>query len=329
MANQRKTGGRGELNALWTQINAIITDYTSGRTKLIAAIVDLAALRTPIAALVVDYAAGRAELVKSIADYAAGRAELVKSIADYAAGRAELVKAIADYAAGRAELVKLRADYTAGRAEVVKLVTDVAALLARVNCELLAQADIADATAAGKLKNTADACYRVAGQVYLAAAADPMWDLSAEVDTDATHYRAYWLYLDSAGAGSIVAGTDTEGSAALAIAALPAQASDKAVAGVYVAGPSTDFDGVAGLDAQGDIINGWPTALSATAVAPAALTSADPAAATAASPAAQTAASPAAQTAASPAAQTSTAPAALTATDPSAMTASSTTLVHA
>jgi len=133
---------------------------------------------------------------------------------------------------------------------------------------------LADGAAAGKIKTRADQEYIIGGRIYTKAATDNLWDLSAEVDTDATHYRAYWLYLDSAGTATFVAGADTETSEDLAIAALPAEVSTKCPIGVYVAGPSTDFDNILGLDNYGTYYDGRPTA----AADPAALTYADPAA---------------------------------------------------
>jgi len=116
---------------------------------------------------------------------------------------------------------------------------------------------IGDGTTSGTLRTTAATPYTVAGAVYSKASTDDLWDLSAEVDTAAATYRAYWLYLDSAGAASIVAGSDVP-TEAQALASLPLPADDQSVAGVYVAGPSCDFDGVAGLEAQGTVYDGIP-----------------------------------------------------------------------
>lgn len=101
--------------------------------------------------------------------------------------------------------------------------------------------------------------YELAGVTYKKVMTDDLWDLSAETDTIAAKYRAYWLCLDSGGTASIVKQTGADSaSAAAAIAALPKVTVTKAVLGVYVAGPSTDFNGAAGLAAQGTIYDGLP-----------------------------------------------------------------------
>ena len=86
-----------------------------------------------------------------------------------------------------------------------------------------------------------------------------LWDLSLETDTAAATYRAYWLYLDTAGTGAtFVAGSDTL-SEADALISLPAPDSALSVAGVYVAGPATDFN-ASTLSAQGTFTDGVPMA---------------------------------------------------------------------
>lgn len=116
---------------------------------------------------------------------------------------------------------------------------------------------IANGTTAGQLKTTADADYRIAGVAYSKAATDDLWDLSGETDTDASSYRAYWLYLDSSGTASVAAGEDAT-SEANALRDLPDLDEAKAIIGVYVAGTSTDFDDAGGLAAQGTIHDGIP-----------------------------------------------------------------------
>ena len=117
---------------------------------------------------------------------------------------------------------------------------------------------IADGLTDGKLKTVAATDFHIAQWKYSKAATDDLWDLSAETDTTATQYRAYWLYLDSAGVATIVAGTTVTGGRADALAGLPIHDESKSIAGCYVADPSTDFNGVAGLAAQGTVYNGIP-----------------------------------------------------------------------
>lgn len=116
---------------------------------------------------------------------------------------------------------------------------------------------IGNGTTAGRLRTNASYVGRIAGLEVTKASTDNLWNLSAETNTTASQYRAYWLLLDSAGAASIGAGANAA-SANAALAALPALDGTKTVAGVYVAGPSTDFDAGGGLAAQGTIHNGLP-----------------------------------------------------------------------
>ena len=118
-------------------------------------------------------------------------------------------------------------------------------------------AGIADGLTDGKLKTVAAVDFTVAGFRYNKAATDDLWDLSAETDTIAAQYRAYWLYLDAAGVASIAAGANAASEAA-ALLALPNITETKSVIGTYVAGPSTDFNGAAHLTAQGTITDGIP-----------------------------------------------------------------------
>lgn len=129
-------------------------------------------------------------------------------------------------------------------------------LVAIVNARnLLGYPNIANGTSNGRLKTTAAAAFRIGGQVYSLGATDPAWDLHSETATAAGTYRAYWLYVDSAGTCTFAAGTD-ETSAAKALASLPDPTLTKCVFGVYVAGPSTNFANA--LAAQGTIYNGVP-----------------------------------------------------------------------
>lgn len=114
---------------------------------------------------------------------------------------------------------------------------------------------IGDGTTAGQLRTTAAADFQIGQFVYNKASTDDLWDLSAETDTVAGQYRAYWLLLDSAGAASFVAGTDAA-SEADALLGLPLHDETKSIAGVFVAGPSTDFS--LALVAQGTVYDGVP-----------------------------------------------------------------------
>lgn len=166
---------------------------------------------------------------------------------------AELVKAITDYTGIRTALIALAADFdllTANAATAVYLV---------------------DGTTDGKIATDGPSWFRINGQLYIKQTTDDLWDLSAETDTTGAQYRAYWLYLDASGTATIAAGTNAASSAA-AVTALPAVAADKAVMGVYIAGPSTDFNGAAGLAAQGTLVLGVPTSKAQTYTAPAAVT---------------------------------------------------------
>lgn len=143
--------------------------------------------------------------------------------------------------------------------------TELTALLAALNCRTLQQcfsthtdAGIGNGTTAGRLRTTASSSYTVAGMEYSKASTDDLWDLSGETDTAAGMYRAYWLYLDSAGAASFVASNGDWDSAAAALADLPAVTETKSIIGVFVADPACDFDDAGGLAAQGTIYDGIP-----------------------------------------------------------------------
>lgn len=114
---------------------------------------------------------------------------------------------------------------------------------------------IGNGTTNGRLRTTASATGRVAGVEVTKASTDDLWNLSAQTATGAAAYRAFWLYIDSAGTASFVAGTDAT-SAVLALAALPAHDETKCILGVYVANPSTNFANA--LAAQGTIYNRIP-----------------------------------------------------------------------
>lgn len=118
---------------------------------------------------------------------------------------------------------------------------------------------IANGTTAGKLKTvTTTTTFKIDGVDYTKGATDDLWDLSAEVDTTSAQYRAYWLYLDDAGVATIAAGENSV-NGELALKALPDLDPTRSIIGIYVAGPSTDFNGVAGLDSYGDIYDRVPS----------------------------------------------------------------------
>lgn len=165
------------------------------------------------------------------------------------------------------ELVKVITDYTAVRTAAVALAADVDLLVANSATAVY----LVDGTTDGTIATDGPTWYRINGQLYIKQTTDDLWNLAAETDTTGAQYRAYWLYLDASGTATIAAGTNAA-SAAAAIAALPAVAADKSVIGVYVAGLSTDFNGAAGLAAQGTITLGVPTSKAQTYAAPAAVT---------------------------------------------------------
>lgn len=146
---------------------------------------------------------------------------------------------------------------TMGRAELNSLWAYTASLVMLVAFSTFDDPAIADGTTDGKLQSTASVDFKVAGVKATKAATDDLWDLSAETDTTASQYRAYWLYLDASGTASIAAGEDAT-TAALALQALPDIDETQSVIGVFVADPSCDFNGAAGLAAQGTIYDGIP-----------------------------------------------------------------------
>jgi hypothetical protein len=121
---------------------------------------------------------------------------------------------------------------------------------------VLVSGALADGTTDGTLQLVTDPTeYSIKGQLYSKAATDDLWDLTGLTDTGAAEFLAVRLYLDASGTATIAEGTPAA-SAAAAHAALPAVDDDKCQIGEYVAGNSCDFDGVAGLAAQGTIYNG-------------------------------------------------------------------------
>lgn len=121
----------------------------------------------------------------------------------------------------------------------------------------LSSGAIGNGGTAGRLRITASTDFAIGGLKYTKASTDDLWNLSAQTDTIAGQYRAFWLYLDVAGTASIAAGANAT-SADDALKALPDLDKTKSVIGVYVAGPSTDFDAAGGLAAQGTIHNRVP-----------------------------------------------------------------------
>lgn len=136
----------------------------------------------------------------------------------------------------------------------------IAALNALRIPQAVTAAGIEDGTTDGKLKTTGCSYRTAQGALEALASTDDLWDLSGETDTGEDEYRAYWLYED----GSVEAGADVEAAtfddgSSGAAAALPAPDPDRVVIGVYVAGPETDFDDAAGLQAQGFAMTGIPS----------------------------------------------------------------------
>lgn len=188
--------------------------------------------------------------------------ELVTTIA---AAQADATTGIADAATAQAAADAAQADATQGIADAATALGTAQDVGQRADNQVANSGQIADGTTDGKLKTAVDVDTRIWGQLRTKAATDDLWDLTTKIDTIAAKYRAYWLYLDSNGAASVVtadeSGASDAASEAAAIAALPAWDTTKCVVGCYVAGPLTDFNGVAGLTAQGTVINGWPSAV--------------------------------------------------------------------
>lgn len=112
---------------------------------------------------------------------------------------------------------------------------------------------------AGFISTTIAADFRVDGALFTLGASADHWDLSAETDTIAAQYRAYALLVDASGVASFESG-DNSTSENAAIDSLAVTVSTKSRIGVYVAGPSTDFNAGGGLAGQGSYFDGWPRA---------------------------------------------------------------------
>lgn len=126
---------------------------------------------------------------------------------------------------------------------------------------VLGYATIANGTTAGKLKTTSTVAFKVDSQVYTKANTDDLWTLSAIATMSANQYRAITLYMDASGTasidtGTVVTNTDATAGKLAALAACPDLPATKAIFGVFVAGPSTNFANA--LSSQGTIYHGIP-----------------------------------------------------------------------
>ena len=147
---------------------------------------------------------------------------------------------------------------TGGREELDVYANMLRGLLHRVLNSCAALPVIGNGTTAGNLRTTAAVVPNVDGVPNASlASSDDFWDLSAEVDTGAAEFRAYWLYVSSANAASFVA-SPAATSEADALRALPVLDATKSILGVYVAGVATDFDDAGGLVAQGTVFDRVP-----------------------------------------------------------------------
>lgn len=146
---------------------------------------------------------------------------------------------------------------TAGRFETSSMWQVVMSLALLVGYSTYDDPGIGNGTTAGFLRTNAAVRQNVEGVAGTKISTDDLWDLSAETDTTAAQYRAYWLLLDIAGNASIAAGANAA-TAADALQALPDLDGTKSVIGVFVADPSCDFDDAGGLAAQGTIYDGIP-----------------------------------------------------------------------
>lgn len=117
---------------------------------------------------------------------------------------------------------------------------------------------LAQGGTAGRIRLNADIEFNIGGARYRKAPTDDLWNLSALGTTSASEYKAVRLYLSTAGAASVAAGT-AAASATAAKAALPALDTTKAHIGTYVMGLSGNFANA--LDAQGTYQDGWPVAV--------------------------------------------------------------------
>ena len=147
---------------------------------------------------------------------------------------------------------------TGGRSELDTYADILRGVMYRTQSSCAASPGIGNGTTAGNLRTTAAVVPKVNGVPNATlASTDDLWDLSAEVDTGAAEFRAYWLYVNAANAGSFVAGTagTTE---AEALQALPALDASKSIVGAFVAGVGTDFNLPLGLAGQGTIFDRVP-----------------------------------------------------------------------
>lgn len=116
----------------------------------------------------------------------------------------------------------------------------------RWQSQLLSLPAIANGTTNGTLKTTTTTTYKIGGKVYSKAATDDLWDLTGITDTASGEYVAVALFLDASGTATYGASNVKATSAAALldlerVLGLAAHAA-KAVIGVFVADPSTDFD---------------------------------------------------------------------------------------
>ena len=144
-----------------------------------------------------------------------------------------------------------------GRAEVNALWAMLNALVLSLAFGPKTAPALGNGTTAGALRIGADVDYTINALEYAKLNTDDLWDLSAETDTGAAEYRAYFLYLDNAGAASFAAGSEFD-NAGDALASLGAPDTTKSLIGVFVADPACDFDDVGGLAAQGTLYTGAP-----------------------------------------------------------------------
>ena len=124
---------------------------------------------------------------------------------------------------------------TGQRSELDRVSQLLASLALLLNYSTQGDANIGNGTTAGRLRTNATAAYRIGTGAFSKPSTDNLWNLSAQTDTAAGEYKAFWLLLDGSLAGSIAAGT-AQASAVDALAALPALDGTKAVVGVFVAG---------------------------------------------------------------------------------------------
>ena len=147
---------------------------------------------------------------------------------------------------------------TGGRSEFDGFAAAIKALWWTNHNAARASGAIANGTTAGKLKTTKDITFALGGSLYFKATTDDLWTLSGLATLSTGQYRATALLLDSSGTASIASGA-VAATAAAALAGLSASGvldGTKAVIGVFVAGPSTNYANA--LSGQGTIYNGLP-----------------------------------------------------------------------